>query len=83
MRLSRELTKAKIRDGTVGRPDGSRETWSPQRDLNPDQLIRPRPAEFIKASGLCVTTQKGRTHDRKRPLPFTQEKLLPSGAIHT
>jgi transposase len=67
----RKLARAKIRDGIVGRPDGSREAWPPQGDPNPDQLIRPRPAESIKASGPCATAQKGRTHDRKRPLSFT------------
>jgi hypothetical protein len=38
---------------------------------NSDQLIRPRSAESIKASGR-VTAPKGRTHDCKRPLLITK-----------
>jgi len=48
---------------------------------NPDQLIRPRSAESIKASG-HVTAPKGRTHDCKRP-PLITKNSCKSGAIHT
>jgi len=48
---------------------------------NPDQLIRPRSAESIKASGYR-TAQKGRTHDRKRPLLITKKLLQVGGHPH-
>jgi hypothetical protein len=47
---------------------------------NPDQLIRLRSAESIKASG-HVTAPKGRTHDCKRPLLIIK-RLLQVG-VHT
>ena len=48
---------------------------------NPDQLIRPRSAESIKASG-HVSRTKGRTHDCKRPLLITKKLLQVGGHPH-
>ena len=45
---------------------------------NPDQLIRPRSAESIKASG-HVTAPKGRTHDCKRPTAHHKKTLASRG----
>jgi hypothetical protein len=67
----------------VGRPDGPRLTCSDSWDLDPDKLIRPRPADPIKARGHHAASI-GRTHDRKRLLlPITSQSPCRPGAIHT
>src|SRR5262249_16686639 len=42
---------------------------------DPDKLIRPRPADSIKACGHCAAPT-GRTHDRKRLLLLLTPKIL-------
>jgi hypothetical protein len=52
--------------------------------LVPGRLMRPRPADPIRASGLRRPHQRGRTHDRKRPPPrVTEDFPCRTGAIHT
>jgi hypothetical protein len=67
--------------------DGSREASPPQRDSNPDQLIRPRPAEPIKASGHARPHRKAGHMTEATSAPHENNSCksgaIKLGAIHT
>jgi hypothetical protein len=77
-----QACESKTRDGTVGHPTAREKPDRLSGILNPDQLIRPRPAEPIKASGHVKTAPAGRTHDCKRPV-LIPKKALASGGPST